>query len=233
MLITVCMLIILFFMLGIASDLVRAFLIKEQVQTAVDAASLTGASSAKMYKKVYVYHYGPGKQYTCCFENSKGGTSCYTCCDCLYEEDYCSTEILGINEYANHGCPTCENEVGVQRTFVRYNLGSAYSIFDKNIEKISLGDNESISPSIFERNATVYQYGPDDYYNEPSDTPSVIATANINLETNFLKVIGKPTLNISCTSQSSSYYQLINNRQYQGRTKIPAEYDNATRTDRR
>lgn len=221
-------------MLGIASDLVRAFLIKEQVQTAVDAASLAGASNAKMYKKVYVYHCGPGKQYIYCSENSKGGTSCYPRCDCLYEEDYCSTEILDINEYANRPCPTCEIEVGIQRTFLKYNLGSAYSIFDKNIEKISLGDNESISPSIFERNATVYQYGPDDYYNEPSDTPSVIATANINLETNFLKAVGKPTFNIKCTSQSSSYYQLINNHVYQGRTKIPAEYDdNATRTDRR
>jgi hypothetical protein len=159
------MLVILFFMLGIASDLVRAFLIKEQVQTAVDAASLAGASSAKMYKKVYVYHYGPGKYYTCCFDNTKGGTSCYTCCDCRYEQDYCSTEILEINNNANRGCPVCESEVGIQRTFIQYSLGSAYSIFNENVDNISLGNNESISPSISERNVYVSAYGPDNYYN--------------------------------------------------------------------
>ena len=74
MLMTAMFLVLMIILGGFALDLGRAWIAREQLQTAVDAASLAGAKGgiAKKYVEVSVI---PGWCETCCGEDS-----CWCCC---------------------------------------------------------------------------------------------------------------------------------------------------------
>lgn len=209
LLMTVLLMTVLLLMAGLVSDFARAWVAREQLQTAVDAAALSGARNGVRYVTVTVQR-GHEECETSCDE-----WGCYTSCWC---EDDGIEETSGTEKYIleqggweeNH----CDSLLGTEERWIvfPYNTYSvADGMLDANWPDLLSGDNGQKDYA----DISEYESGP--YY------PSVAARAGGRVETTFLKITGIEDLPVSRCGQAGTFYEVISNGWRLGRNAAPKD----------
>ncbi|WP_128739131.1 pilus assembly protein TadG-related protein [Desulfocucumis palustris] len=184
---------ILLIMAGVATDLARAWVAREDLQAAIEAASLAGARNAKRYVTVTVE---PGHKE--CSTDEDGHTSCW----CVSEPivDRSGNEVHMIDEDGwRHN--ECDNYLGIRKRWLEYPNDTAeimQGVFDVNRPSLLEEDGEITSERI-----KINDSASDEAY------PSVTVRAGGSVNTFLLKLAGIDELEFNRCSQSASYYDKI------------------------
>lgn len=188
-------------MAGAALDFGRAWAAREQLRTAVDAASLAGAGQTDRRVTAAVQ---PGYIQTVCDENS-----CYeTCALRPYLEDRSGYEsdIIGKQKWKEN---KCDKLIGLrERTLV-------FTGAEQSAARDMLEENW---PSMLEpttTSVTAYSNPDSPHY------PSVVVTAGGKFKTDILGAFGIKEISIKRASQSGVFYEEIRDGWNYGRNKAP------------
>lgn len=201
MLMTVMFLVLLILVGGFVVDLGRAWIAREHLQTAVDAASLAGAKGgiAKKYVEVSVI---PGWCTTCCDEYG-----CYCCCNFAPspvrrsgEENY----ILGQGGWA---WSICDLGPWLEERWIEFSQSG------QGVVEQVLKANWTNPLPVRSRITTYDEYSP--YY------PSVVVSAEAKVETTLAKIVGIEEIPVRVFSQAAVYYTDVHGGWEYGRSASP------------
>jgi len=200
---TCAVIMFLLLLTGLATDIARAWVAREELLTTVQAASLAGARNAEKYVEVNVLR--GHREYEV---DDKGRVSSYCATDGLAsppgKEDY----IIGKGGWRRN---SCDSFLGIEERWLEYPANTesiANSILDLNWPSL-LDRKDSSKITVYSSSSP---YG-----------PSVKAEAEGGVETTFLKLIGINDIPISRAWQSASFYDVIKNGWSYGRNDSPAD----------
>jgi hypothetical protein len=214
---TILMLTFLLVLMGIVGDFMRMFVVKRELQDALDAAVISAAqidSDKKQSQYIYeVWH-------TCTACNQ---FSCWTyCCHPPYAVSITRKTVDNPDEL---GSSQCDIYRGEYNRWIDYNKGQspqalAQDVFNGNIDASALikrgqsnGDIQSAITPVF-------------YINNVQGSPlypSIAGEVTITIKPYILnKIIGVSTIPITCRSQSNTDYEVFKNGIYKGLNPVPA-----------
>ncbi|MCR4441880.1 MAG: Tad domain-containing protein [Peptococcaceae bacterium] len=208
LLMTAVLLVVLLLFAGVAVDLARAWVAREELQGAVDSAALAGSMSAVRMVEVTVQY---GHTYECCFEDS-----CSSCCATDPPVRLVGTEKKLVDQGGWRRGTCGDKFLGIERRWIEYPSDAksiANQILDMNWPGLLTPEGGGAKEG---SNVTVYDaksaYG-----------PSVKVDARGNVKTALLNIIGINDLSFKRCGQSATFYDVVVNGWLLGRNDPPQD----------
>ena len=202
-----CLVIAAFLLLaGALTDLARAWVAREDLQTAVDAAALAGAAGTEGRTRYVEITVGYGHCETCCDEDS-----CWCCCQCDPPVTLRGTEKYLVEQGGWRRGTCCDRFLGTEERWIRYPADTRQVAEEiLNINWPDLLEEKKWS------DVTVY---PD--YNPYG--PSVRARTQGSLSTVLLKLAGIDEISPVRCGQSGTFYDVVRDGWFLGRNRPPLD----------
>ncbi|NPV89591.1 MAG: Tad domain-containing protein [Firmicutes bacterium] len=208
-LMTCLVIVILMLFAALGTDFARAWVAREDMQTAVESAALAGSKNSVRYVDVRVL---PGHE-VCC----PGMPTCGSCCEM---EDRSVTrrgterKMIIENGWRHN---RCDKFKGITNRRIEYSADTqsvVQNILDLNWPKLMTpeGGGEQLSSSIEVFNSKDKTYG-----------PSVVVKAEGDIKTTLLKLIGINEISAKQCSQSTTFYDVISGGWLRGRNDPPKD----------
>lgn len=204
MLLSTCLfLVLILIFVGLAADFARFVVAQEELQGAVDSASLAATLEAKR-KVALEWKTGHCE---CC-----GIDKCGCCCEsdgCYVQTGY-EKDLLTESGYPKR-YPRCWTYYGIRRRWMEWNVGSARDLSAQMVQANWPGllDGGQIDE------ITVYDKPGSKYY------PSVVVKASGWVDTVFARILGIDSLHTQRRSQSTVRYYPIENGYGPGVSPVP------------
>lgn len=227
---TVFFLVFLLLLIGIASDFMRAYVAKREVQDALDAATLSAAQvSSEQYRTTFVYKV---EDYNC-YPDDCGGEDCY-CedprADCepdlpvgtngetAYSGTSYSFDICGGS--SNRGL--CVTYLGEWERWIDYTKGMPAQQVAEDIWQYNVDNSRLASRDLSNTDAEFY------VANSRTDPeyPSVSGWITTSVPTVILTHFIGPEISFTCRSQSMTTYMVYEGGYQVGLNPIPADHWN-------
>lgn len=209
LLMTCVIIVALLLLAGVATDLARAWVAREDLQTAVDSAALAGSRSAVRYVKITV---GYGHCNECCNDEGK----CHCCCECDPPTTLTGTEKHLIEEGGWRRGTCCDRFLGIEDRWIEYpsgTYGTANTILDNNWPKLMTPDGGGNKVW-----SDVSVYDSDSSYG-----PSTKVRALGSVKAALLKLAGIQEVPSYRCGQSATFYDVIRNGWLLGRNNPPQD----------
>lgn len=207
LLMTVLLMVVLLLMAGLAVDFTRAWVAGEQLQTAVDAASLAGARHAERYVTVTVWR-GHEEWTDCCNEED-----CWPCPYCVQDDvvDLTGQEKYLVDRWGwmNHWCD------------IFMGIRNRWLVFPPDTESVAAGIFDANWPDLLSEGGAerpqVHRDKNSDYY------PSVVVRASGSVETTLLRQMGMDDLPVRRCGQAGAFYSVIKDGWELGKSAAPRD----------
>ncbi len=201
LLMTVMFLVVVLALAGLATDFARLHVAREDMYTAVDAASLAGSvpsrtDGAVRYVRIAVQ---PGWCETCCNKDS-----CWCCCRREDTVVYRS----GPEHSRSSLTGTCDRDLGIVTRWVEHTSGTdriVRDVLDANWPSLI---RQSEEPAI------KIQSG---------QSPYVKVKAIGEMDTGFLRIVGIEEMETQRCAQATTFYERIIDGVFRGRNPPPAD----------
>jgi hypothetical protein len=209
LLMTCLVLVAILLLAGIGTDLARAWVAREDLQTAADAAALAGSRSGERYVKITVRY---GHCNYCC--NKDGECSC--CCECEWPETLTGKEKYLIDNGGWRKGTCCDSFLGIEDRWIEYPAETydiADSILGSNWPQLmqSGGGGEEVSSDI-----TIYD-------RQDPFGPSARVRASGAIKTTLLKLAGIEEISTNRCGQAATFYEIVSGGWLQGRNAPPQD----------
>lgn len=207
----------LFLMLaGFIADFMRAFVVKRELQDALDAAVISATQSEEEQSRSnYIFSQG---EYKCSFH--KGSKTC----SCENWKTVHKKNEKTIEDPSSLAKGKCVKYVGEAERWIDYGKGSSVETIATKIFKYNKDNSRIIQKNL--ANGKLSGVTPAFYvYNNRNDPryPSVAGEINASLKTTFLSKIVSRNIPIKCKAQATTHYVVIEKSDNKGAHKVPAD----------
>jgi len=211
---TIIFLTLLLLLMGIVGDYMRVFVIKRELQDAIDAAVISAAQiDAEKNRSQYIFQIG---ELVC----DEYGCSCEG-----WSPTSITTKTTDNPESLMSG--PCVAYRGEYNRWIDYNAGTpsqtiAQSVFNQNITHSAIIQKNINSGAI--QNSITPQFYIHNNQSDPS-YPSIAGEVSIDVKPYILhKIIGSSSIPITCRSQANTDYEVYSNGIYKGLSPVPADH---------